>query len=242
MATTKTWHREDLRPIAGFKAAGLWTLIEIGIHIGGLITVVVALFLLTGHAETAARKTINLTFLIEQPSRIVALLTLFVLFNRRRQGLTLNDLGYRFSTKILVASVLSTLLLMAVLEWGTSRIDTLEETERIGQLAGAGALMAGIYLLGNGILAPLIEEFAWRGFIQTSFRPAWGRGWALLVTALLFVGKHLVAEVSVARISTLIVFSLAVGYIRERWGTTASTITHLAANLVASLSLIAVAM
>ncbi len=241
MATTIVSRTVDLRPVVGLKAAALWTAVEIGIHIGGLLTVAAALVAVTGQLEDAARKTVDLAFVIQQPTGIVALFILFLLFNRSRQGLTLGELGYRFSTKILVASIISTLLLMAVLEWGTSRFDTVDETERIRLLVEAGALTAGVYFIGNGVLAPLIEEFAWRGFIQTCFRHAWGGAWALLVTALLFAAKHIVADLSLARFSTLIVVSLALGYVRERWGTSASTITHLAVNLVASLSLVAAA-
>jgi len=45
----------------------------------------------------------------------------------------------------------------------------------------------------------------------------------------------MIVDVSIGRASTLVVGSLVLGLVRHRWGTGASTTTHLALNLVSSL-------
>jgi membrane protease YdiL (CAAX protease family) len=105
----------------------------------------------------------------------------------------------------------------------------------------AGALVWIALLIGNGVAAPLSEEFAWRGYVQTRIQTAWGAAPAVVVAAALFAAKHVVVDRSVLRIVTLVTGALALGVVRARYGTTASSLAHTILNLAGTAASIAIA-
>jgi len=170
----------------------------------------------------------------------LAVVVLGVIYQRRvtREGLNWVDLGYRWSTTSWRVSLLASLALVVVVE-GTSRLDAIlfgnaMEATVLRMIAAAGPLVGVLLLVANGIGAPFVEEMIWRGYVQTKLAIAWGGTSSLLATAAIFTGKHVIVDLSIDRIVTLFSLSLALGYMRYRWGTWASTVVHLAVNLAAT--------
>lgn len=104
-------------------------------------------------------------------------------------------------------------------------------------LAGLGAGASPTWALGllfvvNGVLVPITEEFAWRGVIQTALADAYGTWVAVVVTAAAFVAKHLVVDMAAPlfRVTSLVILAVILCGLRARYGTTSSTVAHLAAN------------
>lgn len=178
-----------------------------------------------------------------------AMLLLAAVFCRRsvRDGASTSDLGYDFTRRALVAGAIAAVVLMGLHE-GTHSIDervfsrrdllrslppTQEEELRI---AGRAVVALGLVLIpANGILTPIVEEFAWRGYIQSRLVAGWGTAAGVAVTAACFAAKHMIVDLSIGRTSTLLIGSLFLGLVRHRWGTGASTMTHLVLNLVSNL-------
>ncbi len=174
-------------------------------------------------------------------SQIAAMLILMLVFRRRvlRERLTTADLGYRWSRPAVLAGAISSVVLLAIF-LGTAAVDRAvfdagddaRWPRRLAE-AGPGAMLA--LVLGNGLLAPLVEEYAWRGYIQTRLVHEWGLAAGLAATAVGFAAKHLVVDWSVVRPTTLLVGSAALSVIAHRWGTAASTLAHAATNTAATL-------
>ncbi|MFC6862828.1 CPBP family intramembrane glutamic endopeptidase [Halomicroarcula sp. GCM10025817] len=95
----------------------------------------------------------------------------------------------------------------------------------------AGLWVAVLFALAHGIVAPVTEELAWRGIVQSAFVRAEGLGTGIVITAVLFTAKHALLDVSLARVPTILVLALVLGIVRHRWGTTASTVVHMVVNL-----------
>lgn len=111
-----------------------------------------------------------------------------------------------------------------------------------GSIAGAVEeypLIAVVFVLGNGLFGPIAEEVVWRGIVQTELVERWGPALGIGVTAVLFAFKHVVVDLSLARITTLLTLALVYGLVRHRWGSGASTVTHVAVNLAASAGTLA---
>lgn len=112
------------------------------------------------------------------------------------------------------------------------------EPELVEAVARGGVGLAVLYTLTNGATVPAAEEFAWRGYIQAHAIAAWGTPVGLAVTALAFAAKHMVVDESLERAFTLVAGSLALGLIRLRWGTVASTVAHAIGNTAVTLLLL----
>jgi membrane protease YdiL (CAAX protease family) len=172
---------------------------------------------------------------------LVVLLILGGTFDRRRRahGLSLGDMGYRFAWPPAAAGAACGALLClaaALLVQIDMRVFGLRDDGwGLAALVEAGAWVAPLFLLGNAVLAPVVEEFAWRGYVQTLLMTVWRNPTAIMVTGLLFAGKHLVVDLSLVRTTVLIVLSIALGVIRAHLGTLASTTAHFVLNLAASL-------
>ncbi len=233
---------------SGLVAAGLWTLVEFAFR-AFLIVVVGGIVLAPRFLRGSAVEDRFLGAAVVG-TLALTLSTLFLIFRGRvaRERLRPDDLGYRFDRHRVLAGFASGLFLLFLL-WGTSHVDlalfpegakSFEALLRL--LAEAGPVVAAGMLLANGILAPLVEEFAWRGYIQYRLMRAWGTWAGLAGTALLFALKHMIVDASVGRITTLLVGACALGLIRQRWGTAASTAAHLTANFVATFYLLTTAL
>jgi len=99
---------------------------------------------------------------------------------------------------------------------------------------------AALLLVINGVVVPITEELAWRGVIQTALMDAYGTSIAIVVTATAFVLKHLVVDMAAPplRVTSLVILALILSGLRARYGTTSSTVAHLAANGIATATLV----
>jgi membrane protease YdiL (CAAX protease family) len=159
-------------------------------------------------------------------------------------GIMPSNWEYRWSPVAIAVGVGAGLLIIGLM-WGTALIDQ-ALWGQAGTLPPAWAenLQAGLWvavllLAVNGIVVPICEELAWRGVVQTALVRAWTPVAGVLLTALLFALKHVVIDASVGRITTLLMLSLIVGFVRYRWGTGSSTIAHIATNLIATAEVLA---
>jgi membrane protease YdiL (CAAX protease family) len=176
---------------------------------------------------------------------VVAMLALGWIFLHkvRRDGLSWREIGYERSRRAFVAGGLGGAAVLvltngtALLDYEIFRSPILMQFALAARAAGPAAHVA--LVLGNGILAPIVEELAWRGYVQTRLARAWPGGLALAVTAAGFAIKHLIVDLSVTRLTTLAAAALALGFIRAQYGTSASTVAHLTVNLSSTILLIA---
>jgi len=106
--------------------------------------------------------------------------------------------------------------------------------------AAIPTLAIALYFVGNGIVVPIAEELAWRGVIQTALTASYGHAIAIAVTALAFVGKHLIVDLAATpfRVASLLVLALVLCGLRARWGTASSTVAHLGVNVLATAGLL----
>jgi len=224
-----------LRAGAGIGAALRWVAVEFAIRAVGGGAAWVVLWEWQG-----ARPSPGVLVAIEAAAGAVALGVLAAWFNRRRlrAGLGLGGMGYRLSWPAVAAGAGCGAGLFA----GLHPASVLDE-RAFGPLADqalaeafrdAGPAVALLFLVENGVLAPVVEEFAWRGFIQSVLAAVWSPGAALVVTAALFAAKHVVVDLSLGRATVLVAASLVLGAVRWRWGTAASTICHVVLNLAAT--------
>ncbi|MGH2396274.1 MAG: lysostaphin resistance A-like protein [bacterium] len=227
---------------SGLKAAGLWTVVEFAIR-AGLVAVAASGLALAGHLpRESALSGMFVGMALAVPLALAAVV-LGAIFWRRatREGLELRDLGYLFSRPHAFAGVASGLFLLPLVIFGTDRIDTAlfpDAAKRFESLtrliASGGQAVTASLLLANGILGPIVEEFAWRGYIQYKFNRALGTWVGLAATALPFAAKHIVVDLSFGRTTSLLLGAFALGLIRQRWGTAASTTAHITVNFVAT--------
>lgn len=76
-------------------------------------------------------------------------------------------------------------------------------------------------LLSIVVLAPLVEEILFRGFLQSFIRQHLGRGQAILITSLLFALYHYSPEQKMSNLTivgSLFIFSLFLGFVYEKRG------------------------
>ena len=108
-----------------------------------------------------------------------------------------------------------------------------------------GALwVAAMLFLANGIIVPITEELAWRGVIQTALMDSYGIYVGGALTAVAFVGKHLVVDggASLLRLVSLVVMGFILCGLRARYGTASSTVAHLVVNSISTATVIFIAL
>lgn len=219
--------------VRAFKNAGLWTLVEFIVGDGSLLLIFLAFLVTTRPKDVESSVITGPMFTINVVSGTIAMLVLWSIFRRRARGATLSDLGYRFSKAAVVAGSLAAAAVLTIGEFGVYKIDEAlfgpEPSLEMG-LRDAGLAVAILFLVSNGFLAPVVEEYVWRGMVQRGFGMACGPLKAIIVTAILFTAKHIVTDLSFVRTTQLLFFSFLVGYIAFLWGTWSSTIVHLLAN------------
>lgn len=113
----------------------------------------------------------------------------------------------------------------------------------LAESVGGTLWIAAMLFLANGIIVPITEELAWRGVIQTALMDSYGTYVGGVLTAVAFVGKHLIVDggASVFRLTSLVVLGFIFCGLRARYGTASSTIAHLVANSIATASVVFVA-
>jgi len=92
------------------------------------------------------------------------------------------------------------------------------------------------------ILAPLVEEFMFRGLLQNWFKRYLGTYWAILLTAILFSFFHFSSSQGLGNISiigSLFILACFLGFIYERQKSLISSITlHASFNLISIINLL----
>lgn len=210
------------------------------VMLGGILALALSIPLMSGKA-----------FIFERGAVILAFSLLALIFRQKskREGLTWQDLGYhRPARPLVIAGLIAGVLLLFVVGEVTGPLDSFlfpqgekVEADFLRRLREGGILGSVLILPGNGLLGPIVEEYAWRGYIQSRFTEGMGLRYGVAVTALLFAVKHIVVDVSLFRTTTLLVGGFALGLIRIRWGTTTTTIAHIFLNSVATLLVMAAA-
>lgn len=114
----------------------------------------------------------------------------------------------------------------------------------LAESVGGTLWVAAMLFFANGIIVPITEELAWRGVIQTAFMDAYGNYVGGILTAVAFVGKHLIVDggASVLRLVSLVVLAFIFCGLRARYGTASSTVAHLIANSVSTASVVFIAL
>lgn len=222
------------------KAALVWVVVEAGLRRFGSAAMLGAWERYTRGPAPEPLRTMVLA-----ATTALAMIILAGAFRHRvrREDLTAADLGYRWSRTTMLTGALCALALFTV-ALGTALVDRLVfgahgDSPWSRRLAAAGPIGLLILLSTNGLLSPVVEEYAWRGYIQLRFMQGWGvlRGGA--ATALLFAAKHVIVDLSLERTTTLLAGAAALGIMAHRWGTVASTTAHAVTNLAAALLVLA---
>lgn len=96
-----------------------------------------------------------------------------------------------------------------------------------------------LLVIANGVIVPITEELAWRGVIQTALTKSYGTYAAIGITAIAFVLKHILVDLSapVFRVTSLVLLAFILGGLRARYGTTSSTVAHLLVNGLSTVAL-----
>lgn len=161
----------------------------------------------------------------------------------RAHGFGFERWAYRWTALTVVVGVGAGLLALGLMA-GTAQIDLRlwggsdEVPEHLVEGLRAGTWAVVLMLVVNGIVAPVCEEIAWRGVIQTALVQAWGPALGVVVAALLFASKHVLVDGSLSRVTTLVMLGLVLGVVRHRWGTGSSTAAHIVTNVAATLLIV----
>ena len=241
------WVGSQPRVAQGLSPSQLSPLARVGLVVAGGWTVIELLFGL-GPAATAG-SVLNNTFAGTLIATIVGfpVAALFAVRYGRRVGIDRDDWEYRTTGHTvgigLVGGLLTVLAVQGVGLLVTSVTGTDAAVAAFGFLLAdleTGVWVLALFALAHGVVAPVTEELAWRGVVQTALVNSWGPTVGITVTVVLFTTKHVVLDASLARIPTVLVLAVALGLVRHRWGTTASTVVHAVVNLtsVAALSIL----
>lgn len=154
-----------------------------------------------------------------------------------RNGFGREAYNYRWTPWVVIggiaAGVIGLISLAVTASLDSFLFDGVDDVEVVDDETStiASGLLVGV----NGVIVPIVEEFAWRGVIQTAlverFDPPLGIG----MTSVAFTAKHVVVDRSLGRLTTLLTLASILGLVRHRLGTGASTAAHLTANLTASV-------
>ena len=159
-------------------------------------------------------------------------------------GISIGDWHYRWTPATVAVGAAAGLLALGLM-WVTAQIDLAlwgmpqDVLAVFAEGLQAGLWVAVLLLVANALVAPICEEIAWRGVVQTALVRAWGPWVGIGVSVLLFAMKHVLIDGTFARITTLLMLGVVFGLVRHRWGTGSSTVTHVLVNLYSTSVLIA---
>lgn len=223
----------QLSPLAraGLIVAGGWTAIELLFGVGLGPTV-----------GTVLDNTFAGTLVATLVGFPVA--ALFAARYGRRVGIDRDEWGYRATGRIVAGGIavgmVTTLSVQGVALLLASLTGTDAAVATFGFLLTdleAGLWVLALFAFAHGIVAPITEELAWRGVVQSALVEAWEPAVGIAATAVLFTAKHAVLDASLARVPTVLVLAVVLGLVRHRWGTTASTVVHGVVNLASVVGL-----
>lgn len=230
--SARAWAGVDLAPLGVGIAAG-WIVLEVALRRG----VVPPLASVLGSPFAADWATMVVGF------PLVAGLLLWV---ASRLGRPPGEWGYDWSRRSLlagVAGIVVALVVMVVAVQVDARLFALEQVgaafgTAIGDALRATPALVALFLIGNGLVVPVAEEAVWRGVVQSELVEAWGAPAGIALTAALFALKHVIVDLSVVRVTTLLALGIVLGLLRHRYGTAASTVAHAGVNTISSASVV----
>ncbi|MFC6942536.1 type II CAAX endopeptidase family protein [Salinirubellus sp. GCM10025818] len=218
---------------AAFLASGLWFAIDLVAQVGGAVVFEPVV----GNYLVGSLVGVMLGFPIAAWA---------VVRYGQRHGVTPGDWGYDRTPRALLSGFIVggglVILNLTVVVTVTEAI--FGQPEQISGLLieglAGGLPVVVLFLLAHGLVAPITEELAFRGVVQTALTREQGPLVGVLGAATLFSLKHILVDGSLERVLPVVVLALILGIVRERWGTGASTVTHATVNVVqGSLVLIA---
>jgi len=223
----------QLSPLAraGLIVAGGWTVIELlfGVGLGATVGT-----------------TLDNTFVGVLVATIVGfpIAALFAVRAGRRVGIDREKWDYQTTGRIVGTGVATGAVTTLAVQGVGLLVASLTGTDATVAAFGflltdleAGVWVLALFAFAHGIVAPMTEELAWRGVVQSALVEAWEPAMGIAVTAMLFTAKHAVLDASLARVPTVLVLAAALGLVRHRWGTTASTVVHAVVNLASVVGL-----
>ena len=149
----------------------------------------------------------------------------------RRYQTGLSTLGLRGfdPLKGVLAVVIGFGLTLALDVAWTPVVDNLELSEQPNVLPMFGEGVSGLLvaLLVGAVVAPIAEEVLFRGFFYAGLRNAWGRGWAIVVSAVVFAVVHGFSGVIPPIFLMGVILALAYEYTGSIWP---SILLHSAVN------------
>jgi len=159
----------------------------------------------------------------------------------RRHGIDRPDWDYEFSAKTVGLGVAGVVAYFVALVGVLLVMLLVGFDPETGIPAGVGTTamatwVVALLLVVNGVVVPIAEELAWRGVIQTALMDSWGVLAGSAVAATGFVLKHVIVDMGAPpiRLASLVILAVIFSALRARWGTGASTVAHLGANLLAT--------
>ncbi|WP_323173247.1 CPBP family intramembrane glutamic endopeptidase [Natrialba sp. PRR66] len=226
--------------VTGFAAVAVltWIVVEVGLRGGG----VWILADVVGSARGADVIFLAVGF---------PLLAYAIALGGMRRGIAPSDWDYDISLRSIgpaLASVVVYYVVIGAFTVGYTQIvgtpQSAAASTALAESVGGTLWIAAMLFLANGIIVPITEELAWRGVIQTALMDSYGTYVGGVLTAVAFVGKHLIVDggASVLRLVSLVVLGFVLCGLRARYGTTSSTVAHLVANSIATASVVFIAL
>jgi hypothetical protein len=216
---------------AGLVVAGGWTVVELLFGLGVASTV--------GSAIDNAFVGVLAATVVGFP-----VAALFAVRYGRRAGIDRDDWDYRTTDRTVGAGLAAGALTVAAVQGVALLVAPVGGTAASEAAFGflladleAGLWVLALFAFAHGVVAPVAEELAWRGVVQTALVESRGPAVGIAVTAALFTAKHAVLDASLARVPTVLVLAVALGLVRHRWGTAASTAVHAVVNLAGVVGL-----
>lgn len=89
------------------------------------------------------------------------------------------------------------------------------------------------------MVVPVCEELYWRGYVSDLMLARWSAGLAVSVNAVAFSLKHVVVDVGLGRLFTIVALGVVFAFTYRQLGLAGSISAHIAANVVATVLLLA---
>lgn len=168
------------------------------------------------------------------------LMTAAIVFLAHRRGIKREDWSYGWSVLNAIIGGVTGLVLFAIMYFVTRQVDTAlwgplaaqQAEQTAAMMQGNPGWVTALFVLVSGVLVPICEEWSWRGVIQTGLTRGMGLLTGFIITMLAFVLKSVLVTLSVANITSLLVFAIGLGLLRARLGTASSTTAHIVVGLL----------
>lgn len=138
---------------------------------------------------------------------------------------------WKLERKNIIFGILSGLVLLPVFLGFASLFDMSKLISRVSFPDWISSLI--LLWLVNSFVTPLGEELLWRGILWNRLAKNRSQIVTLILTSVAFGLAHIITDGTYVRVPAIILFGLACGLVRMRWGLTACYATHAVANFFA---------